>query len=49
MNNLQRDKRRSRAWKADLEYLDGRIVPSAVHPTLMVAADSASAPLNSPL
>ncbi len=42
MNNLQRDKRRSRAWKADLEYLDGRIVPSAVHPTLTIVADGAS-------
>jgi len=42
MNNLQREKRYSRSRKAHLEYLDSRIVPAAMHPTFVAAADVAS-------
>jgi hypothetical protein len=35
------NKRNSRGRKVHLEYLDARIVPAAVHPTLAVAADVA--------
>jgi hypothetical protein len=47
MNILQRDKSRSRGRKAHLEYLDARIVPAVVHPTLAVAADVAIASAHS--
>jgi hypothetical protein len=49
MNILQRaNKRRSRQRTATLEYLDARIVPAVVHPTVAVAADVAGMHSNQP-
>jgi hypothetical protein len=49
MNILQcANKRRSRQRTAALEYLDARIVPAVVHPTVAVAADVAGMHSNQP-
>ena len=43
MNTMPRDKRRSQRCMVHLEFLDDRIVPAVVHPSMVAAADVATA------